>query len=87
MLVRCLIRIECARHLHLYLLKVVSFKFDGSDGGLWPFYSALSISSTAEFTSMQVKIQDSHIIQFKSTGPSKWPVEKWFRVSVRVRVR
>ena len=34
------------------LLKVVSFKFDASDGVLCPFCSALSISNTAEFTSI-----------------------------------
>ena len=37
--------------------------------------------------SEQQKIQDSHIRQFKCTGPSKWLVEEWFRVSVSVRVR
>ena len=49
MLVRCLV---CAKHLYLYLLKVVSFKFDASDGALYPLCSALSISNTTELTSI-----------------------------------
>ena len=43
--------------------------------------------STSRAEQGKLKIQDSHIRQFKCTGPSKWLVEEWFRVSVRVSVR
>ena len=32
-----------------------------------------------------MRIQDSHIRQFKCAGPLKWLVEEWFRVRVSVR--